>query len=59
MGALLWIRIRIDFGQLNPDGSRRAKITQNSEEISFIEVVDVLFYWLKASPVSWACFMEA
>jgi hypothetical protein len=47
-------RIRIHFGELDPDpdlhweyrsgsGSRRAKITQKSEENSSFEVPDVLF----------------
>jgi hypothetical protein len=51
-GAVLRIRIRIriHFGQLDPDphrkyesGSRRAKITHKSEENSCFEVPDVLF----------------
>ncbi len=28
-------------------------------EISCVEVLDVLFWWLKASPIAWASFMEA
>jgi hypothetical protein len=29
------------------------------EKITFLEVLDVLFSGLKASPVAWPCFMEA
>jgi hypothetical protein len=48
--AVLWIRIRFHFGRLDPDphwengsGSRRAEMTQKSEENSNFEVLDVLF----------------
>ncbi len=42
-------------------GSRRAIWTTNrkSEEISCFEMLDVLFWGLKASPVAWTSFMEA
>jgi hypothetical protein len=43
------LRIRIDFSRLDPD----------PEEISFLEMLDVLFLGLKASPVAWTSFMEA
>jgi hypothetical protein len=43
-------------------GSRRAKMThkkRKSTEFSCFEVLDVLFWGLKASSVAWASFMEA
>jgi hypothetical protein len=46
-------------------GSRRAKITHKISEnrkklkISCLEVLDVLFFGLKASPAAWASFIEA
>ncbi len=42
-------------------GSRRTKMTHNnrkSTEFSCFEVLDALFWGLKASPVAWASFME-
>jgi hypothetical protein len=41
VSALLWIRIPILVGSRS--GSRSAKITHKSEEISSFEVLDVLF----------------
>jgi hypothetical protein len=57
---MLWIRIRIDFGQLDPDpgGKKWPKKIEKSEEISRFEVLDVLFWGLKASPVAWMSLME-
>jgi hypothetical protein len=43
-------------------GSRRAKMTHKNRkkyEFSCFEVLDVLFWGLKASPVAWTSFMEA
>ncbi len=40
-------------------GSRRAKNPQKRGEISCFEVLDVLFWWLKASPVARTSFTEA
>ncbi len=50
------------FGSGSVSGSRRAKMTQKIEkttEFSSFEVLHVLFWGLKASPVAWASFMEA
>jgi hypothetical protein len=38
---VLWIRIRIDFGWLDPDPGGQKKTTK-SEEISCFEVLDVV-----------------
>jgi hypothetical protein len=51
--ALIWVA---------GSGSRRAKMTlkyRKSKEFSCFEVLDVLFWGLKASPVACAFFMEA
>jgi hypothetical protein len=40
--AVLWIRIRIHFGRLDPDPGGQ-KTTHKSEEVSSFEVLDVLF----------------
>ncbi len=57
---------RINFDRLDPDphweygsGSRRAKMTNKSEENSSFGALDVLFSGRKASPVAWTSFMEA
>ncbi len=47
------IRIRIQEGKNDPQ-----KIEKRTEFSSF-EVLDVLFWGLKASPVAWESFMEA
>ncbi len=49
----LRIRIRIQEGK---NGPKKLKKGQN---YSSFEVLDVLFWGLKASPVAWASFMEA
>ncbi len=38
---------------------RRLTKIEKSKEISCFEVLDVLFWGLKASPVAWKSFMEA
>ncbi len=53
---MLSIRIRNDFGRLDlashgESGQKRPKIEKN-EEISCFEVLDVLFWGLKASHVA-------
>ncbi len=50
-----WIRIRNPDSESGP-GSRRAKMTHKSGSF---EVLDVLFWELKASSVTWTFFMEA
>jgi hypothetical protein len=39
-------------------GSRRAKMTHKSEEISSFEVLVVFFLDMKTSPVQWTSFLE-
>ncbi len=56
-----WIRIRIRIQIADPDPGRQKwpqKIEKRTEFSSF-EVLDVLFWGLKASPVAWESFMEA
>jgi hypothetical protein len=52
----VWIRIR------NPDpdpGEQKLPIrTEKSRKISCFEELDVIFLWLKASPVAWSSFTE-
>ncbi len=65
--AVLRIRIRTDPHSFWSAGSgsavgiriRRAKINHKSEENSSLEVLDVLFWGMKTSPVAWTSFMEA
>jgi hypothetical protein len=56
-----WIRIRIQIADPDPDpgGQKFSKKIEKSTEFSCFEVLDVLFWGLKASPVAWASFMEA
>jgi hypothetical protein len=56
----LWIRVRIDFGRLEPDPDPEGKMTHKnrSEEISCFEVFDVHFWGLKTSLVAWTSFLE-
>ncbi len=49
----LRIRIRIQ------EGKNYQKKIEKRKEFSSFEVLDVLFWGLKASPVAWASFMEA
>ncbi len=58
-----WIRIRFRIQNADPDpdpggGEWPTKI-EKSTEFSCFEVMDVLFWGLKTSPVAWASFMEA
>jgi hypothetical protein len=43
--SVLWIRIRVDFGQPDPDpgGQKLPTKIEKGEEISCFEVLDVLF----------------
>ncbi len=43
----------------DPGGQKWPKKIKKRTEFSSFEVLDVLFWELKASPVSWASFMEA
>ncbi len=56
-----WIRIRIQIADPDPDpgGQKWPTKMEKSTEFSYSEVLDVLFWGLKASPVAWASFMEA
>ncbi len=56
---VLWIRIRVNFGRLDPDPDKRAVISNKSEENSSFEVLDALFSWLKTSALALTSFMEA
>jgi hypothetical protein len=52
----------VDPDLYSESGSRRAKMTTEVEkikEISCFEVMDVLFWELKACFVTWTSFMEA
>ncbi len=61
--AVFRIRIRIDFGQLDPDsdpGGQKLPIkNRKSGEMYYFEELDVFFQWLEASLVAWTSFMEA
>jgi hypothetical protein len=50
--AVLWIRICIHFGRLDPDPGG-PKVIHKSEEISSFEVLNVVFCGMKISPVTW------
>ncbi len=56
-----WIRIRIQIGDPDPDpgGQKWPTKIETSTEFSCFEVLDVHFWGLKASPVTWASFMGA
>ncbi len=56
-----WIRIRIHIADPDPDpgGQKLSTKIEKSTEFSCFEVLDVLFWGLKASPVTWASFIEA
>jgi hypothetical protein len=54
--SLLWIRIRIGNPDPDPGGQKR---THKIEEVPWFEMLDVLFWGLKASPVAWTSFMGA
>ncbi len=57
-----WIRIRILIMDSDPDpgGQKWHTKIEKSTEFSCLEVLDVLFWGLKAaSPVAWVSFMEA
>ncbi len=47
-GAVFRIRIRIDFGRLGPGGQKWTVKIENREEIYIFEVLDFLFWKLKA-----------
>jgi hypothetical protein len=69
-GLLIRIRIRIDFGRLepepawecgsdsNPGGQKLPTKTKKPGEMYFF-VMDVLLLGLEASPVAWGSFREA
>ncbi len=72
MLPVLWIRIRLDFGRLDPNldpgGQKWAKKLKKAKMNKKIKVkqchvltleVDVLFWWLKVSPVAWTTLKEA
>jgi hypothetical protein len=48
------------MGSLDPDlvGQKLTTKIEKSEQIEFFQVLDVLFYGLKASPVAWTSFIE-
>ncbi len=54
-----WIRIRIQIADPDPVGQKWPTKIEKSTEFSCFEVLDVLFWGLKASPVAWVSFMEA
>ncbi len=58
-----WIRIHIQIRNPYPDpdpgGQKWPAKTEKSLEISCFEVLDVLFWGMKASPVPWTSFMDA
>ncbi len=56
-----WIRIRTQIADPDPDrgGQKWPKKIEKRTEFSSFEVLDVLFWELKASPVAWESFMEA
>ncbi len=58
-----WIRIRIRIQIADPDpdpgGQKLPKKIEKRTEFSSFEVLDVLFWELKASSVAWESFMEA
>ncbi len=54
-----WIRIRIQIADPDPGGQKWPTKIEKSTEFSRFEVLDVLFWGLKASPVACASFMEA
>ena len=56
-----WIRIRIQIADPDPDpgGQKWPQNIEKRTEFSSFEVLDVLFWRLKVSPVAWASFMEA
>ncbi len=55
-----WIRIRVQIADPDPDqgGQKWPTKIEKSTEILCIEVLDVLFWGLKASSVAWAFFIE-
>ncbi len=58
-----WIRIRIRIQIADPDpdpgGQKWPQKIEKRTEFSSFEVLDVLFWGLKASPVAWEFFMGA
>jgi hypothetical protein len=61
--AVFHIRIQIESGQWiqirDPGGKKWTTKIEKSSEISCFEVLDVLFWGLKASPVAWTSFLKA
>ncbi len=53
------IRIRIQIADSDPGEQKWPTKIEKSTEFSCFEVLDVLFWGLKASPVAWASFLEA
>ncbi len=55
--------IRIQSGQWIPDpdpgGQKWPTKIEKNYEISYFEVLNVLFWGLKASPVAWTSFVDA
>jgi hypothetical protein len=57
MKAVFRIRIRIDFGRLEPDPDPgEQKLPTKIEKKLCFEVLDVLFRRQKASPVAWTWY---
>jgi hypothetical protein len=57
---MLWIRIRIHFGRLDPDPDPGGhKLHTKVKKCQVFEVLDVLFWGMKTSPVAWTFFLEA
>jgi hypothetical protein len=54
---VLWVRIRIGFGRLDP-GLRRQKTYKNIKGFHDSEVLDVLFRGMTASPAACISFKE-
>ncbi len=54
-----WIWIRIQIADPDPGGQKWPTKIEKSTEFSCVEVLDFLFWGLKASPVDWASFVEA
>jgi hypothetical protein len=44
---------------LDPGGQKLPTKVEKSQKFSLFEVLDVLFWGLKASSVAWTSFMEA
>ncbi len=53
------IRIRIQNADPEPGGQKLPTKIENSKGFPCFEVLDVLFWGLKASPVAWDSFREA